>query len=251
MLSPATAAGLQSLCETGQQQLMLMDYLAAESSLLQAEQLALQLSDFDTISRLYMPLQEARRQRRQRCGEGTIQLHLLASGPNDPSINAERLIEQFPHGQLLIAGWGNIEAAIRFRELATRRRLYVETYLAAVYPVEANARVVAIVALPVIDLPRPEPRPVAELILLLPESSIILTEDQLPAHGRAGDVQTYARTMSIWERLHTPYLTAADALADPIEKMEAYRRAIAVDYACELAHQKLSAVARAHARAIR
>jgi hypothetical protein len=35
----------------------------------------------------------------------------------------------------------------------------------------------------------------------------------------------------------------ADAEKDAIKKIQAYRRTIAVDYACELAHQKLSAVA--------
>jgi hypothetical protein len=50
--------------------------------------------------------------------------------------------------------------------------------------------------------------------------------------------------MSIWERLHTPFLAAADMRVDPVQKMEGYRQAIRVDYACELAHQKLSDTAR-------
>ena len=35
---------------------------------------------------------------------------------------------------------------------------------------------------------------------------------------------------------------------DPIQKIEGYRKTIAVDYACELAHQKLADVARTIAR---
>ena len=35
---------------------------------------------------------------------------------------------------------------------------------------------------------------------------------------------------------------------DPLRRIEAYRQTIRVDYACELAHQKLSAVARGLAR---
>ena len=67
-MSRVTAPTLQQLCELGQQQLMATDYLRAEATLVQAEQLAIQTGDFDTLSRLYMPLQEARRQKRQRCG---------------------------------------------------------------------------------------------------------------------------------------------------------------------------------------
>jgi hypothetical protein len=52
----------------------------------------------------------------------------------------------------------------------------------------------------------------------------------------------------MWERLHAPVLASADAEADPLRKIEAYRRVIRVDYACELAHQKLSQVAHDLAR---
>jgi hypothetical protein len=247
-----TTADLQSLCETGQQQLMLMDYLVAETTLVSAEKLALAADDFDTLSRLYMPLQEARRQRRQRCGEGTVHLHLLANGPGDPAIEPTRLIEQYPQGQLLIAGWGTIEPARQFRMLQAERRLYVETYLAAVYPpnVAGDPRLVAIVPLDNAMMPSPTPRPIEQLRSLLPPSTLIFPETEL-AGPHPGDFETYAFTMSMWEQLHAPFLAAADQLVDPIQKMDAYRQAIDVDYACELAHQKLSAVARAHARSIR
>ena len=39
--------------------------------------------------------------------------------------------------------------------------------------------------------------------------------------------------------------------ADPVQKINHYRRTIRVDYACELAHQKLSSVARELGRAAR
>src|SRR5580693_101087 len=98
------SAPLQILCEQGQQQLMAMEYLAAERSLAAAEQIAWDARDFDALSRLYMPLQEARRQRRQRCGEGAIRLDLFSRGPNE-SLDPRQIVDQFPHGQLLIAGW--------------------------------------------------------------------------------------------------------------------------------------------------
>jgi hypothetical protein len=175
----------------------------------------------------------------------------VASGPDDPSIDPIRLIEQYPQGQLLIAGTASIEAAAQFRERAAERRLYAETYLAAVFQTDHGSRAVAIVPLADGPLPPDEPRPLSQLLTLLPPNSIVLSEDDLPSQPRAGGPETYARTMSIWERLHTPFLAAADAEADPMKKMDGYRQAIAVDYACELAHQKLSAVAREYARMMR
>jgi hypothetical protein len=50
--------------------------------------------------------------------------------------------------------------------------------------------------------------------------------------------------MAMWERLHAPFLAAADMQVDPVQQIEGYRRTIRVDYACELAHQKASTVAR-------
>ena len=73
---------------------------------------------------------------------------------------------------------------------------------------------------------------------------MVLREDELPRGSRSGTFQTYGEVMAMWERLHAPFLTAADAETDPVQKMEGYRTTIRVDYACELAHQKLSDAAR-------
>src|SRR5438309_5263992 len=118
------ASDLQSLCELGQQQLERMEYLAAEATLIDAESLASAINDFDTLARLYMPLQEARRQRRQRCGEGTVCLDLLSQGPDD-RIDGRRIVENFSHGQLLVAGWCTIEPAVAVRNLQREHKLYV------------------------------------------------------------------------------------------------------------------------------
>src|SRR3954454_24884703 len=120
-----TAPDLQSLCELGQEQLMRMEYLPAEATLCQAEQIAREQRDFDTLGRLYMPLQEARRQRRQRCGEGVVCLDLIATRPND-RVDGRHVIENYPHGQLLVAGWGSIEPALKVRELQKEHNLFVE-----------------------------------------------------------------------------------------------------------------------------
>lgn len=238
-----TSEALQDLCETGQDALMRMDYLRAEATLADAERHAWQVRDWDTLARLYMPLQEARRQRRLRCGEGTIVLDLLSQGPDD-RVDGRRVIENFPHGQLLVAGWGSIEPAVQVRALQAEHDLFVETFLAAVYPVGAG-RAVAIVPTEDVRLPPPEPRQsVDSLVAQLPPHSIVLSAGDLPIGTRPGTTQTYAEVMALWERLHLPFLAAADMQADPVQKIELYRRTIRVDYACELAHQKLSGVAR-------
>src|SRR6476660_9073505 len=99
-----TLQELQGLCEAGQRELMATNYLAAEKILARAEQIAFDQREFETLSRLYMPLQEARRQRRQKCGEGTVHLGLIAKSPSD-KLSPQQIIEQYPFGQLLIAGW--------------------------------------------------------------------------------------------------------------------------------------------------
>jgi len=240
-------AALQKLCEAGQEQLMAMEYLQAEATLAEAERRAWADRDWDTLARLYMPLQEARRQRRQRCGEGMVCLDLIAQGPGD-AVDAKRVVQNYPHGQLLVAGWGSIAPALGVRELQTEHSLYLETFLAAVYPVSAGGqetgRAVVIVPLADVKLPDPQPRPIDDLVGAVPPHGIVLAESELPTGSRRGDTKTYAEVMAIWERLHLPFLAAADMQADPVLRMEGYRKAIRVDYACELAHQKLADVAR-------
>src|SRR3954464_9151883 len=142
---------LQSLCERGQEELMRMEYLRAEATLARAEQIAWERKDFDTLARLYMPLQEARRQRRQRCGEGVVCLDLIAQSPDD-RVDGRRVVENYPHGELLVANSGSIDAAVQVRELQRQHDLFVETFLAATYPI-GDARVVVIVPLPDVRLP--------------------------------------------------------------------------------------------------
>jgi hypothetical protein len=243
-----TSEALQVLCESGQELLMQTEYLRAEAALAEAERQAWELHDWDALSRLYMPLQETRRQRRQRCGEGTIRLDLIAKGPEDAMKPAE-ILGSYPHGQLLVAGWGTIEPAIQLREQAARVGLYVETFLAAVYPITAGGsdvtgRAVAIVPLPDVRLPPPTPQSIDSLLSRLPAQCIVLNEMELPRGSRRGDTKTFAETMAIWERLHTPFFAAADMRVDPVQRIDAYRQVLRVDYACELAHQKLSDTAR-------
>jgi hypothetical protein len=225
---------------------MRMEYLEAEETLCRAELIAREQRDFDTLGRLYMPLQEARRQRRQRCGEGVVCLDLIAQDAGD-HVDGQRIVENYPHGQLLVAGWGTIEPAKKIRDLQKQHGLYVETFLAAAYPV-GGARAVAIVPMDSVALPGLAPRSIDELLRALPPNSMVFHENELPKGPQKGTWQTYAAVMDMWERLHAPFLAQADMMHDPIQKIEGYRKTIAVDYACELAHQKLADVARAIAR---
>ena len=226
---------------------MATDYLAAVATLAGVEADAWQQRDWDTLARLYMPLQEARRQARQRAGEGVVRLDLIATdSTNEP--DAEQVVTQYPIGQLLVAGWGTIAPAIRVREMATARGLFVETFLAAAYPVGAAT---AVVVTPLDDARLPLPTPVAtidQLLAALPPFCVAFGPNELPAGDHPGTPATYARTMDLWERLHSPFLAAAEAERDPVRRMAAYRRAIRVDAACELAHQHLAQVAHRLAR---
>jgi len=239
---PMPAAQIQDLCELGQEQLSRMQYLAAEKTLAAAEHLAWNARDFDALSRLYMPLQESRRQRRQRCGEGTVQLDLLAAGADEP-FDGNAIASSILRGQLLIAGWGSIEPALQARRAQAQADLYLDVFLAAVYPAGAG-RLVAIVPTADVALPPAEATSIDALIRRLPAHSIVMSDNQLPNGQRGGSPQTYAEVMAFWERLHAPFLAAADATPDPIRRIDAYRKTIAVDYACELAHQRISDTAR-------
>ena len=202
---------LVDLCERGSELLMAMDYLGAETALLEAERQALADADWDALSRLYMPLQEAHRQQRQRCGEGIVCLDLCAVGPAD-RVEARHVLEHYPHGQLLVAGWQSIEPAVKLRELARQKSLYVETFLGAVYAVEGRR---LIVIAPFEDSRLPGPcQTLAELKSRSPAGSICIDEAELPSGPRKGTFETYGQVMAIWERLAAPFLAATDAERD-------------------------------------
>jgi hypothetical protein len=236
------AGQIQDLCQIGQEQLTRMEYLGAERTLASAEKLAWEARDFDSLARLYMPLQEARRQRRQRCGEGIVRLDILATGSSD-LLDGPLFVESFPQGQLLIAGWGSIQPAVEARGAQAKLGLYLDVFLAAVYPVQSG-KIVAIVPSADVAIPPVQAMPVDDLIRRLPAHSVVMSAADLPRGEMAGTLETYGKVMAIWEQLHSPFLAAADATVDPIRRIEAYRACIRVDYACELAHQGISNTAR-------
>jgi hypothetical protein len=154
LASPPADDALQALCEQGSELLVRTRYLEAEATLARAEEIAWAARDWDTLGRLYMPLQEARRQRRQRCGDGTVKLDWVAQTPYEEPNEAATVLQAQPNGQMLVAGWGTIQPAVDLRRLAAEQMLYAETFLAAVYPVAdpvaptEMARVVVVAPLP-------------------------------------------------------------------------------------------------------
>jgi hypothetical protein len=218
---------LQRQCELGQQQLMRMDYLGAQATLSAAEEEAWDNKDFDTLARLLLPLQESRRQRRQRCGEGIVCLDLLATDAND-KLDPEQIVNSIPDGQLLVAGWETIVPALEVRRLAAKRGLFLDTFLAQTRMVDGGRSV--------------------EILPLAGEtnisSSITLDANKLPTGRQRGTADTFGFVMDLWERLHTPLLAAANSKTEALPKMAAYRKVIEVDYACELAHQHMASLAR-------
>ena len=221
---------------------MAMDYLSAEAILADAAQQALSSADYDLFSRVLLPLQEARRQRRQRCGEGTVCLDLISHGPDAP-LDAEKIVDAFPSGQLLVAGWGSIQPALEIGRLQRERGLYLDTFLAAAYPTDAG-RAVVIAPLPDTALPAPAPRTWDALAAALSPRCLLLRAADLPSGQQKGTTQTYGRIMDLWEQLHSPFLVQADAADDLQSKIPLYELTISVDYACELAHQRLAQTAR-------
>src|SRR4029079_14257520 len=104
--------------------------------------------------------------------EGTVCLDLISSGPDD-RVDGRHVVENFPHGQVLIAGWGSVAPAAQARELQVAFDLYLESFLAAAYPVGAG-RATVIVPLADVKLPDPSPRSIDELMKLLPAHCIVL-----------------------------------------------------------------------------
>ena len=238
---------LQELCTSGQQLLVAQEYVEAEQQLLRAEGDALKHRDWDTLARLYMPLQEARRQRRQRTMEGTFCLDLVSQGPDD-HIEGRHVLENYPHGVLLVAGWGTIEPAIQTRKLQARFKLYVDVLLGAKYPLIGGGYAIAVIAHEHAVLPPVCPRRLHEMAGVLPPHSLVLREEELPSGPQAATPELVAKVQGWWEHLHWPFVADAREMRDLRKRLQAYRRAIEVDYACELAHQELSETAHQLAR---
>jgi hypothetical protein len=101
------------------------------------------------------------------------------------------------------------------------------------------------------ELPTGEFDSIAQLSSQLPKHSMIAAGAAIIRGQRRGTTQTFGEVMALWEGLHTPFLAEADAESDPVRQIERYRLTTRVDYASELAHQKLSDAAHRRAREAR
>lgn len=242
MPDAAVLQTIQSLCEQGQAALLTTDYLAAERHLVAAETLAWDAADYDALARLYMPLQEARRQRRQRCGDGVFVT--IARRSPDETIEPAAVATQYPLGQLLVAAYGSIQPALQLRTIADQQHLYLDLPLAASYVVGGQT-VLLIVPLPDVQLPDPAKiNSIDGLLRSQPPQSVVVPLDAVPPDRPRGDAHTFGYLMNLWETLHAPFLAMADAATDLRQKLTLYRQTIRVDYACEFAHQRFSDTAR-------
>ena len=229
---------IQSLCEHGQRALLATEYPAAERYLAAAESLAWAAKDYDALARLYMPLQEARRQRRQQSADGPFVTRMLTD-----TMEAVELAGDSKRGQFIVAGRASIVPAVLLRMVAAQRGRLFDVPLAVAYRAEGQPFVL-IVPTPDTPLPFDLEYTVDSLMRAIPPGSVLTPADALPPDQKCGDALTFGYMMSLWEKLHAPLLAAADALPDGDAKIEAYRATIRVDYACEFAHQRLSETAR-------
>ena len=234
-----TPKQLQQECEVGAEQLMRTEYRAAAATLARAEAAAWAARDFDTLARVSLPLQEAQRLTRQRCGEGTV---YLAPGTATPDQLAA--VADCRHGQVAAAGRASIAPGLAVRERAAATGDYVEAFLAAAFPTTDGGEVVALVPLPETPLPDATPRSRDDVRAALPPT--VTTVDFPPAltFSNRGTAETFMLTMLFWEQLHEPFLAAAVAEPDPLKRIELCRVTIRVDPACELAYQYMADAAR-------
>jgi hypothetical protein len=195
-----------------------------------------------------MPLQEAHRQARLQSLEGAVALDLLAS-PQEP-IDPTRVLDLYPRGQLLLAGWGSTAPAAAARRLAVHRQLYVEVFLASMFPVIDQPPVAVVLPTTEMELPDTTPRTLPQLAALLPAAAVIISSADLPAAAQRATPHLEQFVLELWERLHAPLLAAAEAQFDLRQRIIGYRTTLDADPGCELAHQNLSIAARQLARTI-
>lgn len=112
---------IDTLMEQASQKLAAMEYLDAEQLCLSALAAAKAAGDFDRYSRIVLPLQEARRQRRQIAADAGVAVL------GEPRRTADQILDAHRQGCLLLIDppySADDEAAIR--RLAAERKLYIE-----------------------------------------------------------------------------------------------------------------------------
>ena len=246
-----TREELQQLCDRGQQHLLACDYVHAIQLLAWAESVAFKARDFDTLARLYMPLQEARRLFRQRCGEGMFDLHAFS----EPDVDR---VEEIPEGlddpikslfgQFAFGFFDGPRGSLDYRTLFRASHVYAETFICKRYHGPDCYYVAFLPDEKARFRPNVSASSLKEIESALSIGAFVLKSSDIPRPKAKGDNDTFAFVMSIWERLHAPYLKRARSETDPLRRIELYRETLRVDPACEGAHQELAKLAQQLAR---
>ena len=254
---------LQELCGRGQALLMQTRYVEALAVLEKAERLALEALDWDTLARLYLPLQETRRQIRQRCGEGEVDLGvMLPPGMvGREKAFAEDFVRTHRHGQYLIAGNGAESGALGFatavRKLAQDQGLFVEAFLGVWYAIggPTGMRVVAVAPMPEAAMPViTDASSLDDVARAIPGYCLLLPSNDLGPRTARGNTTTYGRTMAMWERLAATHLAGCLSASNSVpvqQRIEELRKVIQIDPGCEIAHQQVAKIAMQQARQAR
>lgn len=118
-----SAAQIDALMEQASEKLAAMQYLECERLCRRAMALARQAGDFERLSRIVMPLEEARRQRRQIAEDAGVFVIAEKQPPAE-------ILQQHPRGCLmLIAPPFEQHDADAVRELIAQRGLFAEVLL--------------------------------------------------------------------------------------------------------------------------
>jgi len=116
-----STARIDRMMEQASQALVARDYLQCEKLCLDAMQLSRQQSDYERYARILMPLQEARRQRRQIASDAGV---FVLSGRR---LQPQSILRRHRAGCLLLIDPPYSEDDEKaLRDAAVRRRLYVE-----------------------------------------------------------------------------------------------------------------------------
>lgn len=225
-----------------------MDYLTCEVKCLQALVLARREQDWDSYSRILLPLQESRRQRRMIAAEAIIRL-----GSTDLPADPESWLIALPEGCIVVTHPHTLEDAKLLRDTAWRRRLYVEVLYAD------NPASDPIWKLTTFDGPsatcyKPAP-PAAWIDRWLSHSAS--APGSSPAPGSSESADSAGPRLQLSTSPADWFLDAAEALGDatlelaqahpyasPAEKVDALRRCLDSVTDHEIIHQELASAAR-------
>ena len=115
---------INRIMEEASDALAKMEYLRCEKLCLEGLKLARDEKDYDTYARILMPLQEARRQRRQAAEDAGV---FLVTGEK---LSAEGILDAYPEGCLILQSDTYTEEDLHaVRELACEKGLLVEVLL--------------------------------------------------------------------------------------------------------------------------